>query len=301
MTVPGREVLDAFGLAGSPVRLAGGEGRSVRVADAVLKPTGPDVEFAEWLADVLAALPEDGFRVGRPLRARTGLWTYAGWTASRFVPGAEPDHVAAPRWLDIIAAGRAFHRALADVPRPAFLDRRDDWWALGDRVAWQEGEADLLPGLRGPYEELVALSGPVPRGRAQLVHGDLTGNVLFAPGLAPAVIDFSPYWRPPGFGAAVVVGDALIWHGAGAELLRAAAPGFGSGFVGHVARAVTFRLVTASEQLRALPHGANRLDQAVRADEATGGSGADEAAGGSATATEIRRYRRAVELLAAFR
>ncbi|MFE6402528.1 aminoglycoside phosphotransferase [Streptomyces alboflavus] len=278
MTVPGQDVLDAFGLPGSPVRLPGGEGRSVRVADAVLKPTGPDAEFADWLADLLDVLPEDGFRVARPLRARTGAWTYDGWSASRFVPGTEPDHAAAPRWLDVVAAGRAFHRALADVPRPAFLDRRRDWWALGDRVAWQECGADLVPGLRGPYAELVALYGPPPRERAQLVHGDLTGNVLFAPGLAPAVIDFSPYWRPPGFAEAVVVGDALIWHGAGAGLLRAAAPAFGPGFVGLVARAVTFRLVTASEQLRAQ---------------------ADDPVGGSATAAEIRRCRRAVELLAA--
>lgn len=272
-------MLDAFGLAGSPVRLVGGEGRSVRVDDAVLKPTGPDVEFAEWLADLLDVLPEDGFRVARPLRARTGAWTYEGWSASRFVPGAAPDHAAAPRWLDIMAAGRAFHRALADVPRPAFLERRRDWWALGDRVAWQECEADLPPSLRGPYEELVALYGREPRGRAQLVHGDLTGNVLFAPGLAPAVIDFSPYWRPPGFGEAVVVGDALIWHGAGTELLCAAAPAFGPGFVGCVARAVAFRLVTAGEQVRAP---------------------ARDPGGGSATAAESRRYRRAVELLAAF-
>ncbi|MFD0412385.1 aminoglycoside phosphotransferase [Streptomyces sp. NPDC127108] len=244
----------------------------------VLKPAGPDIEFAQWLADVMDVLPEDGFRVARPLRARTGAWTHAGWTASRFVTGAEPDHAAAPRWLDVVAAGRAFHRALADVPRPAFLDRRRDWWALGDRVAWQECEADLPPGLRGPYEELVALFGDAPPDRAQLVHGDLTGNVLFAPGLAPAVIDFSPYWRPPGFGTAVVVGDALIWHSAGAGLLREAAPGWGPGFVGYVARAVTFRLVTAGEQLRA----------------------SAEPEGGAAAAAEVRRYRRAVELLAAF-
>ena len=32
---------------------------------------------------------------------------------------------------------------------------------------------------------------------SQLVHGDLSGNVLLAHGLPPAVIDFSPYWRPP--------------------------------------------------------------------------------------------------------
>ncbi len=30
----------------------------------------------------------------------------------------------------------------------------------------------------------------------QLVHGDLTGNLLFHTSLPPAVIDLSPYWRP---------------------------------------------------------------------------------------------------------
>ncbi|MGE6735797.1 aminoglycoside phosphotransferase, partial [Streptomyces sp. NPDC059900] len=226
---------------------------SIRVGDTVLKPTGPDREFAEWLGDVMASVPEDGFRVARPLRAVTGSWSYDGWTAARLVAGAEPDHAAAPRWLEIVAAGRAFHRALADVPRPGFLDRRGDWWAIGDRVAWQEEEPDLLPALRAPYGALTALLGPMPQDRPQLVHGDLTGNVLFAPGLAPAVIDFSPYWRPAAFGEAVVVGDAVLWHGAGPQLLREAAAAGGPGFARYVARALVFRLVTTSERLRALP------------------------------------------------
>lgn len=48
----------------------------------------------------------------------------------------------------------------------------------------------------------------------QLVHGDLGGNVLFDDRLPPAVIDFSPYWRPPGWASAVVVADALVYKGA---------------------------------------------------------------------------------------
>jgi uncharacterized protein (TIGR02569 family) len=56
---------------------------------------------------------------------------------------------------------------------------------------------------------------------SQLVHGDLTGNVLFADGLPPAVIDFSPFWRPPGYATAIVVGDALLWEGADESLLAA--------------------------------------------------------------------------------
>ncbi len=57
----------------------------------------------------------------------------------------------------------------------------------------------------------------------QLVHGDLSGNVLFADGLPPAVIDFSPYWRPKGFASAIVAVDAVVWHEADLELLSTVA------------------------------------------------------------------------------
>jgi uncharacterized protein (TIGR02569 family) len=54
---------------------------------------------------------------------------------------------------------------------------------------------------------------------AQLVHGDLLGNVLLADGLPPAIIDWPAYWRPPGWASAVAVVDALCWHGADPALL----------------------------------------------------------------------------------
>jgi hypothetical protein len=56
---------------------------------------------------------------------------------------------------------------------------------------------------------------------SQVIHGDLTGNVLFDDELPPAVIDLSPYFRPPAFASAVVVADALVWEGADASLLDA--------------------------------------------------------------------------------
>jgi len=277
MTVPGRDVLAAFGLTGSPVALVGGEGRSVRVGDVVLKPADEDLQAAEWLACMMASIPEEGFRISRPLRTADGGWTYGGWTASRYVPGTEPDHCAAPRWLEIIAAGRAFHRALVGLPRPDFLDRRSDRWEIGNKVAWQEREPDLVAGFLKPYVELSSLLVSSPCEQSQLVHGDLTGNVLFAPGLAPAVIDFSPYWRPAAFGEAVVVGDALIWHGADEELLRKAASDSGPDFIQFVVRAVIYRLVTSSERCRS-----------------------ERVEGSADTLAELGRYERAVSLLADF-
>lgn len=78
--------------------------------------------------------------------------------------------------------------------------------------------------------------------RDQLVHGDLSENVLFAEGMAPAVIDLSPYWRPTGFASAIVIADALLWRDAGPEILGAAPNDEALGQL--LIRALIYRLVT---------------------------------------------------------
>ena len=55
------------------------------------------------------------------------------------------------------------------------------------------------------------------RTQSQLIHGDF--QLLSAEGLSPAVIDFSPYWRPAGFALGVVVADAIVWGGADETLI----------------------------------------------------------------------------------
>jgi hypothetical protein len=72
--------------------------------------------------------------------------------------------------------------------------------------------------LAGQLRSLLAALRPV-RLPAQLIHGDLGGNVLFAPGQPPAVIDFSPYWRPAGLALAIAAVDALTWSGADPAIL----------------------------------------------------------------------------------
>jgi uncharacterized protein (TIGR02569 family) len=199
---PSADVLAAFGTEGSPELLPGGADRSWRVGALVIKPVqGPAVEVA-WQAEVLSSIAQDGFRVARPLPN-----VIDGWMASEYLPG---DH-RPRRWREIIEVARRFHAALAHVPRPdTILDARVDPWAVGDRVAWGETPFpevdDLLSALR-------PVDAP-----SQLIHGDLTGNVLFHDDLPPAIIDFAPYWRPTEFAAAIVVADALSWEGAPGEL-----------------------------------------------------------------------------------
>jgi uncharacterized protein (TIGR02569 family) len=202
---PSAHVLAAFGVAGEPELLPGGTGRSWRAGSLVLKPLDRAPPEIAWQAEIFSSVQEVGFRVALP---RSEI--VDGWTASEYVAGRHEEG----RWREIIAVGERLHAALAHVPRPdAIIDPRTDPWAVGDRVAW--GEADF-PELADVLAVLEPVDAP-----SQLIHGDVTGNVLFHHELPPAVIDFAPYWRPVEFASAIVVSDALCWHGAPDDLANA--------------------------------------------------------------------------------
>jgi len=239
---PGPAVLASFGASADPVSLPGGEGTAWRAGDVVLKPAG-DPRVARWTADLyrdldplgpLAARRDPGFRVPRPLGTVTedgaaGDWVAqdplgGAWVAWQWLPG-EPASWAgvSPSWPGLIAASRAFHAALAGRPAPPWLGRDGSQWTIGDQVAWGERDpGSVLAAAPGPLaaqlRSLLAALRPV-RLPAQLIHGDLGGNVLFAAGEPPVVIDFSPYWRPAGLALAVAAVDALTWSGADPAIL----------------------------------------------------------------------------------
>lgn len=233
-TRPGADVLRAFGVGGHAAEpLAGGRGLTWRAGPVVLRPH--DGVVTDWRSPVLAAVPVSAdFRVPRPVTALDGGWRAGRWEAWQAVEGRADER----RVADVLRAGRSFQDALADVPRPSFLDTADDPWSVADRVAWGERAAPSVPVL----ERLVAACRPVP-GPSRLVHGDLLGNVLFAPGAVPVVIDWPPYWRPAGYGPAVAVSDAVCWHGlpvADALMLGSAEPEWRQLLV----RALVFRVTT---------------------------------------------------------
>ncbi|MGW0802304.1 hypothetical protein [Nonomuraea sp. NPDC002799] len=239
-TEPPASVLAAFRLTGAPHQLAGGQGQSFRVGNAVLKPAD-DTEEAEWCAEVFAGLTSSTeFRVPRPCRANDGTHVVAGWTAFEFVDGQEGP---AGEWATLIAASRAFHRALRHLPRPGLLDRRRHPWAIADRIAWGEISSVTAARTDGLLATLQDLQRPVDA-PSQLVHGDLGGNMLLLPGQPPAVIDFSPYWRPVGYAEAIVVADGLLYHHAEPELVDSVLPGRDG--LQMLVRALIFRLATSA-------------------------------------------------------
>ncbi|MFF0343313.1 TIGR02569 family protein [Kribbella sp. NPDC004875] len=235
MDGPPSLVLEAFGLRSAAVRLEGGQGQTWRSGEVVLKRA--DGESA-WRADVLSVLPEStAFRVPRPVRALDGEWVAHGWEASELLAGATDVR----RQDDVLTAAGAFHEAVAGLPRPDFVDERDDPWAAGDRVSWREQSIDGSTAYVDLVRPLLDVWRPVELA-AQVVHGDLPGNVMFADGLPPAIIDWPVYWRPPSWAAAVAVADALCWYGAAPDLAArwAHLPEWGQMLV----RALIYRMTT---------------------------------------------------------
>lgn len=237
---PPPSVAEMFGARGVPVQLPGGQGAAWRSEDLVLKPLDMSEETLQWQADVLSGIaPNAEVRLAPPLRAKNGALSVMGWTAWPFLPGRPTGR----RWQDVIAAGDTFHEALRHLPRPAFLDHRTDRWSVADEIAWGERDSGDLGAGRSVARliEHRRHLDPVD----QVIHGDLTGNVLLHPQLPPAVIDLSPYWRPAGYASAIVLADALLWHRAGEDLVRVNAdlPDLAQLLV----RALTFRLLVQPE------------------------------------------------------
>jgi hypothetical protein len=132
------------------------------------------------------------------------------------------------------------------VPVPGWRATVENPWAIGDEVAWGERDPGPLLGpaagqIAGQVRRLLAALRPVDL-PDQLIHADLAGNVLFADGAPPAVIDFSPLDRPAGLPLAIVAVDALLWHQARPEVLGQLAdePELDQ----LLARALVYRLVT---------------------------------------------------------
>lgn len=212
--IPSSTVLEAFGVTVAPVLLPGGQGGTFRAGPVVLKPSANEAEVS-WGASVFKSIRQDGFRVPMPFRSHHGTWLVEGWEAWEYLEGVEEKG----RWEERIAASRNFHAALSGVPDPGFLRTGQGPWSVADRVAWGEQSIEPHERVAAPLKQLsqVLRSVDLP---AQVIHGDLgAGNILFCDGQAPAIIDFSPYWRPAGFALAVGVVDMMVWEGADESIL----------------------------------------------------------------------------------
>ncbi|OBT93410.1 hypothetical protein VE01_08806 [Pseudogymnoascus verrucosus] len=246
-TPPPSSVLTAFSLTTPPTPLPGGQNTSFLSGTTVLKhiPPTPTSE-AEWTSHTLSLLPPSPhFTIPTPLLASTGSYVHENWTATTFYPGtAHP----VGHWDALFSAARHFHASLDGIPRPDFLRKRTHPWARADGVAWGEESVDIVPALAPLYSRLVSLRKEVGVVIAQLVHGDLSGNILFSDDKPPVIIDFSPFYRCVDYAVAIAVVDGIADFGEGEEeVLGASGLGTGRHAVQMLVRALLFRVVARSE------------------------------------------------------
>ena len=222
---PPQSVLNAFNIKAPLQPLSGGRGLCFLAGDVVLRPVDEPAE-TQWLSGLLFSLSKlphanGEYRIPKPLQSTDpaspsleNQFIVDGWSASSFLVGKEGPE---GRWSQLLTASRAFHRDVHGlVPkRPEFLALKTDRWAEADRVTWGEKlledvpdvNHDILRLINPHLEKLKPIKKPLPKEslKCQIVHADLTGNVLFdeeTTGLAPAIIDISPCWRPVEFAEA---------------------------------------------------------------------------------------------------
>ncbi len=182
----------------------------------VLKPVSFPPEHA-WVCDVYAGwTASDVVRVPQPVESLyDGSWVAEGWGAHVFLPGRNAD--LASELAVVREASDTFHSYVSGLPRPAFMDERDDPWSFGDKVSFEavepEGDAETL----GLIATLHAAMRPIGA-RDQVIHGDILTNVLVERRMSPAVIDWPPYFRPLGLANAIAATDAVTFHGAPVSL-----------------------------------------------------------------------------------
>lgn len=221
----------AFGGTAVPQRLEGGRGTSWRCGDVVLKPADAAGDATRaWLHHVARPSVAGELRIAFPVPAEDGGLRVDGWEATSWLPGARPEG----RWLERAGVVRRCSLAFAAVD-PSGLPRRDDPWAVADRVAWGEADGPLAA---HPLRRLLTSR----RRPTAIVHGDAAGNTLLHEALPPAVIDLSLYARPVEWAVAVLAVDVVAFEGAPLDLL--ATIGADPDFPELVARALLFRMTT---------------------------------------------------------
>jgi uncharacterized protein (TIGR02569 family) len=255
------DVLNAFGIdSGVSLKALPGGSLVCYLAgdDIVLRPSEDHLE-SEQIARIVIKLahvmsPCAPYRLSRPISVVVDptRFVYNGWTAWSFVSGSHRDEM---DWDESLRTCRAFHQDLGkiNVEMPEFINRRMNRFREADLVAWGEKQLEELPAvtnsdvqsrIKEPLRQLRALKrdfeNEIPY---QLIHGDMGGNMLFAKDdQPPGIIDMTFYWRPAGYGAAIVVADGLMWHGEGDELIGMY--GTDADSIQLLVRALLFRTVT---------------------------------------------------------
>lgn len=200
------KILKEFGIEGVGIDLLGGQSTSKRYGDIVIKPIN-DVAYSNFISQVFGDLQAMGYRISRPIQSRNGQYVVEGYVANTYEPGEQD----LSRVEDLLDISEKLHNDLKKMPMDG-MPEFDNPWAKAQQVLWKGQEIpsnwhkssrELVIKLLDELEVLELSS--------QLIHSDLSGNVLFHETLEPLVIDFSPTFAPCEYANALAVCDNIAW------------------------------------------------------------------------------------------
>lgn len=203
------EILNSFNLSGEIIPLSGGQNTSVRVSNAVLKPVD-DRQHSEWLLNIIYQINPNGYRISKPIKSKKGTFVSNGWACTHYEKGQDIKG----RIEEKLLVSRLFHCDLSSI-HFRDLPHTDNPWSKGHRIAWQIDDlpSELPKEIKENINNLLRKVSLKDNYKVQIVHSDLSGNILFDKVLNPLVIDFSPTIAPVEYAEAILVCDCIAWQG----------------------------------------------------------------------------------------
>lgn len=211
---PSKDILERFNIADEPILIKGGQGTTWKAGKFILKPISSEEEV-DWCATTIEKLPRDFFRIPKYLKTTDGKYSIDGWCALEFIEGEHMKDC----WEEKVVVCKGFNNLLVDLLKPDFIEKRTNPWAIADKMVFEEIPLNYDPRLAEYVIEIKKYLKPIDM-EEQIIHGDITGNMLFADGELPGIIDFTPNWKSKEYALAILVVDAITWEGADETIFK---------------------------------------------------------------------------------
>jgi uncharacterized protein (TIGR02569 family) len=212
--IPPNNVIKNFGIKGKIKKFSGGQGTTYLIRDIVLKPTDDEKELI-WIAETFNRLKANQLRLPKYIKSKNNKWIENGWAAYHHIEGKHYKK----RINEKKDVSEKFHLLIKRLPCPSFIKYRKNPWSKADKMAWEEIPLKCHTKIKPYALKLKSCLKPIKL-KNQIIHGDIGGNILFSNDKPPAVIDFSPYFRPVDFALAILVVDSLVWDDTSNNILK---------------------------------------------------------------------------------
>jgi uncharacterized protein (TIGR02569 family) len=233
------KIIDSFQLKGKAIPIQGGQNTSFKVDHTVLKPID-DFAHYEWIQTVINAINPTEYRLASSIKSNDGTYVKEGWICSAFEKGEEKQGFVTEK----LAVSKLFHQDLRRINVNDFIAPTNAW-ETAHEVAWQKRELpkniDVV--AKSMLTELLNKVNVQESYQWQIVHGDLSGNILFVEGMEPLIIDFSPTIAPVEYAEAILVCDCIAWQSSDVSALNLLTCDNNKEMI---IRAVIFRLTVAA-------------------------------------------------------